>query len=166
MENPWDALSNDALPRLHEIDRDLSKIAGQKGYLDANCLAYMSGNMGKRDKANKNCVTFSIRTVTFLGDQKNRGELHDGSIQISIPRGENCAEYKVYSKLLPGLTIGQHLIISQSKAPCRGCLNRLQGLARAKRINIVVHYDEAYDVLNTNNGLVFVSATGMVCWQK
>ena len=166
MEDAWDGFGNGRTPHIGEIGKNLQDIAGGHGYLDATSLQALCTNMGGNGKAHNNCITFQIRSVMFLeGGKSKRKELLDGGQQISIPKGDACAEHVVYRNLLGNLVQGEHLTINQSKAPCGGCLNKLQGLAHDKHINIVVHYDDAYDLLNKPNGNVFISNTGRISWQ-
>jgi hypothetical protein len=166
MEHPWDGYANEFTPHVNVLtSKNLTDIGGRWGYLGANELVKLSKCCGGIASPKKNRITFSITTVTFLNGEPSKKELHDGDEQITIPSGDKCSEHAVYRQLLPSIQLGQHLAIRQSKAPCRGCLNKLQGLAREKQINIYVLYDSSYDLLDKNNGAVFISDTGRVTLQ-
>jgi hypothetical protein len=165
-QDPWDALGNGRTPHLNLIaGKNRSDIGGGHGYLGATELAALGNCCGGIAKPHNNRITFSITAVTFLGGKPSKKELQNGDEQVVIPHGNNCSEHAVYKKILPSIGLGQHLAIRQSKAPCTGCLNKLQGLAIQKQINIYVLYDDAYDILNKPNGSVFISDTGRVSWQ-
>ena len=165
MQDAWEAFGNGQLPHINPLGKNLGEIAGRWGYLDENALADLARNVGGIAKPKNNRITFSVRGLTFeQNGESSRREIHDGDKQVIIPSGHRCAEHTLYRGILGDIEPGENLVISQSKAPCSGCLNKLQGLARTNRINIYVRYDEAYDLLNKPNGQVFISITGKISW--
>lgn len=80
--------------------------------------------------------------------------------KFSHSKADTCAETHMYKSIKGELTDKSYLVVTQDCAPCRQCIASYAGLAKAKKMAVMVYFEEGYDILPDAPGLLVFTETG------
>jgi hypothetical protein len=148
----------------------LEGIAGQNGLPDKECLGQLLKKVDMPDsKEMSKQIAFNVVAGTYDNQTSKLNSvttlLPNAYIKSSGKGASKCAELVMWNKVSNGVKTHNYLGVGQQIAPCDLCCARYSGLAKQKKLTIIVCYNSPYDKRPTNAYLVF-TPTGTVYLSK